>query len=163
MDPGELITRVSVWLALGLYALAELGRLRWRAGLTDRLWMRSLSTLGLALFGVHVIGAFAVFHGWSHADAYASTARATAEFTGWNWGGGLYVNYLFAALWLAETLWWWLRPADYRSRPAAIDAVVRVFFLLMILNGAVVFVSGPQRWLGAGIVIAILAGFGRKD
>ena len=27
---------------------------------------------------------------------------------------------------------------------------MRVFFLFMIVNGAVVFVSGPQRWLGVG-------------
>ena len=33
---------------------------------------------------------------------------------------------------------------------------MRAFFLFMIVNGAVVFVSGPQQWLGVLIVAVLL-------
>ena len=162
MDFGELITRASVWLALILYVIAELGRLRWRRGSGHRSWARTVSSVGLGCYVIHVVGAFSVFHGWSHTDAYEFTARVTAKFTGWKWGGGLYVNYLFSAVWLGEVLWWWLKPENYRTRSTLIDALVRGFFLVMILNGAVVFVSGPQRWIGGILVLALLTGFRKR-
>jgi len=154
MSP-EALTRRYIWLALAAYTAADLGRRGvWPAppGTARRLF-----TLGAALYLGHVAGAFAVFHDWSHGAAYAETARQTAELTGLDWGGGLYVNYAFTLLWVAETVWWWASPHGYKNRPGALDVTVRAIFLFMIVNGAVVFVAGPTRWVGLLITALLLA------
>ena len=50
------------------------------------------------------------------------TARQTAAVYGVAWGGGVYVNYLFVGVWLAELLWWRVDPAAL-SAAAALDAL----------------------------------------
>src|SRR5688572_8202567 len=110
MSPGELLTKLSVWLALVAYTI---GTACWleargrRAGLTAARWAW---TVGCAFFLVHVACAFSYFHHWSHDAAYRETARQTAELTGRHWGGGIYINYVFAAAWVAVVLRTWLSP-----------------------------------------------------
>ena len=157
MNRGELLTRLTVWLALCAYAtgvamllLANrrphwLARARWA-------W-----TLGCAFFLAHVVCAFVFFHGWSHDAAYRETARQTAELTGLRWGGGLFLNYLFALAWLADVLWWWLAPASFARRSPRLTAVWQGFFFFMVFNGTIVFGKGPVRWLGAAICAGLAA------
>ena len=149
-----LLTRVTIWLALGLYAAAQVARRRsmTAGGGVDR-W---LLTLGSGLYVCHVLLAFDVHHDWSHAAAYAATAAQTEALTGWRWGGGIYINYLFSALWVSEAAWWWRGGEHYRHRGHRLEGAVRSVFLFMIVNGAVVFVSGPRRWLGVAIVGVLL-------
>ncbi len=152
---GELLTKLTVWLALGGYALgAALLRLararrRWLA------WARVMWTIGCAFFLAHVACAFAFFHGWSHAAAYRETARQTAGMTGVNWGGGLFLNYLFALAWLADVLWWWLAPENFARRPRALTVAWQGFFFFMVFNGTIVFGKGPVRWFGAAIGVGL--------
>ncbi len=157
MKPGELITRLTVWFALGAYAvgvvllrLAKTNPSRLRDA---RLWW----TLGCAFFIAHVVCAFTFFHGWSHAAAYRDTAQQTAAMTGIHWGGGLYFNYLFAAAWLVDVLWWWIAPDRFARRPKWLTIAWHAFFFFMVLNGAVVFAHGPMRWLGALLCAGPLA------
>ena len=103
------------------------------------------------------MAAFTFHHGWSHQAAYAATAEQTAALIGRAWGGGLYLNYAFTALWIEETVWWWASPHSYGTRSRTATLTVRAVFLFMIVNGAVVFVDGPMRWVGAGIVAVLLA------
>lgn len=163
MSCGELIARITIWLALLLYAVGEIGRIRWRAGcIRGAAMARWLSTIGCALYIVHVVFAFGVFHDWSHADAYRFTAEQSEKLVGWRWGGGLFVNHLFTAVWIAELIACWVKPQRYRNRARWIDISVRVFFAFMIINGAVVFVAGAQRWLGLGIVALLALGLMAK-
>lgn len=148
--PGEWLTRATVWCALSLYTGSEILLAAKRSRLS-----RTFHTLGCLAFLMHVACAFALHHHWSHAAAYADTARQTAQLTGWHWGGGLYINYLFAAVWFAESLWSWMRPAHSLRRHAWISRAVRGFFLFMIFNGAVVFVTGPARWYGLFLCILL--------
>ncbi|MDP6581163.1 MAG: hypothetical protein QF681_10945 [Vicinamibacterales bacterium] len=150
----EQLTRVTIWLALALYAASQLVRRR----TTASTGMSGLSLLaaGWASFLVHVILAFDVHYGWSHTTAYAETAAQTEALVGLRWGGGLYFNYLFGLVWLAELTWWNREQESYLQRAAWIELTVRGFFLFMIANGAVVFVESPQRWLGAVIVGVLL-------
>src|SRR6185295_15058430 len=106
----------------------------------------------LAALG-HSAAAFQVRHGWSQGAALAETARQTAAVTGFDWGGGLYINYLFLALWTADAGWWWLRPATFDRRPKPLDRAVRAFLLFMFVNGAVVFAKGPIRAVGTAAVL----------
>ncbi len=149
-----LLTRVTIWLALALYAASQIARRR--PAVASGHSGRSLLAVGWALFLTHVILAFDVHYDWSHAAAYAETATQTEALTGLRWGGGLYVNYLFGLVWLGEVWWWWRADERYLHRPAWIERAVRGFFLFMIVNGAVVFVEGSTRWLGVGIVGMLL-------
>jgi hypothetical protein len=123
MNGGELFTRASVWLAIAAYAAgaAMLLVARERPRVLRR--ARWVWTIGCACFLAHVAGAFAYFHHWSHAAAYHETARQTAELTGWRWGGGLYLNYLFALGWLIDVLWWWRAPERFALRPRWLTAL----------------------------------------
>ncbi|HWB03986.1 MAG TPA: hypothetical protein VG796_13245 [Verrucomicrobiales bacterium] len=150
--PGEWLTRATVWLALSLYTGSEI--LLVAEHPHDS---RALHTFGCLAFLAHVACAFAFHHHWSHAAAYADTARQTAQLTGWNWGGGLYINYLFAAVWCAESLWSWISASGYFHRPRWITRTVCGFFLFMVFNGAVVFVPGPARWYG--LLLCLLLAF----
>ena len=151
---GELLTRVTIWLALGLYAAAQVARRRRTAATSGAgLW---LLTSGWGLYITHVLLAFDVHYGWSHATAYAETATQTEALTGWRWGGGLYLNYLFSAVWGLEAYRWRWAPESCDTRTHWLELTIRGFFLFMIVNGAVVFVNGLLRWLGMAIVAALL-------
>lgn len=148
----SLATILTIWTALLLYTAGEYGRTRQPV----RPWARPVWLLGAACYLAHVAAAFGTHHGWSHAAAYAYTARQTDALLGFDWGGGLWVNYAFTLLWVGEGLWWQALPGSYARRSPAWTQAVRGAFLFMILNGAVVFVSGPRRLLGIAIVIALI-------
>jgi len=153
MTTGEWLTKGTVWVALTAYALACAGMLLRRERQTSPCWIRRIWTLGCAIFLTHVACAFAFYHGWSHSDAYRETARVTAVMTGMDWGGGLYFNYLFAALWLGDVVWWWIAPVGHRRRPAAVGWMLHAFLYFLVVNGAFVFVAGPMK--GYGFLLCI--------
>ena len=165
MNRGEFLTRLTVWLALCAYAigagmmLLARGRPPWLAR------ARWAWTLGCAFFLAHLVCAFSYFHHWSHAAAVRETARQTGGMTGFHWGGGIFLNYLFAAAWLADVLWWWLASKSFAHRSPRLGIAWQGFFFFMVFNGTVVFGTGPVRWLGAVICagLASLWWWGRDD
>jgi hypothetical protein len=123
---------MTIWtarLAAALWVCAVLWM--WRGRWERARWA---STVGVVLYLAHVWCAFAFHYEWSHAVAYRETARQTKELFGVDWGGGLWLNYLFTAVWVGEVLWW--RP---RVRWWA-----QGFLGFMILNGTVVVWA--MRW-----------------
>lgn len=141
---------VTIWLALVLFAVGETGRSFHRRE-PPPAWAWWAFTLGLVLAVAHTILAFDVVHNWIHDDAVAATAQQTKAMLGVSVGWGVYVNYLFFAVWLADA-WWWRATPDPAGRPAAVTFSLRAFYLLIIFNGAVVFAAGPRRLLGLAIV-----------
>jgi hypothetical protein len=99
---------------------------------------RIASTLALSAYLFHVWCAFEYLYQWSHATAYRETARQTADLFGVRWGGGLYLNYLFTAVWLADCAESWLKPHRWSSRPAWVGTALHVFFAFMWVNATVV-------------------------
>ena len=142
---------VTIWLALLLFAVGETGRTAGRAGPRPPEWAWWTFTLGLVLALVHTVLAFATVHHWVHADAVAATAEQTRAVFRVGVGWGVYVNYFFFAAWLAD-LCWWRTAQDLSRRPAALTRALRAFYLLIIVNGAVVFAGGARRILGLVIV-----------
>jgi hypothetical protein len=138
-------TYVTIWTALVLFALGELGRA------AARPWARAVSAAGLALAIIHTLLAFDVFHAWSHTHAVESTARQTAAVFGVRAGAGVYVNYLFFGVWLLD-LFMWQRASAARMT----TWVIRAFYLLIVVNGAVVFAAGWRRVVGVCVVAAVL-------
>jgi hypothetical protein len=81
-------------------------------------------------------------------------------------GEGLYVSYLFTAVWLADVAWWWLWPESYAGRSAWIGRLTHGFMLFVAFNGTVVYETGAIRYAGlvasAGLlIVAILRYRGR--
>ncbi len=150
---GEALLRGSIWLSLLTWTGAEWLRLSSRARVAGD--ARLLWTAGMLLAMLHVAAAFQFRHGWSQESAFRETARQTEELLGIRFGGGLYVNYAFLAVWLGDVTWWWLRPASFEGRPRSLDAAIRLFLLFMFVNGAIVFANGPVRLLGGAAVLAL--------
>jgi hypothetical protein len=126
-----------------------------RSAAADRL-ARAMWTAGIALALLHVVLAFDLVYGWSHDAAVAATVRQTADRVGWGWRGGIYVNYVFLALWLVDVGWWWLSPASHAKRSLRVERTRLVLFAFMFLNGAVVFASGIGRVFGIAALSLVL-------
>ena len=145
---GEMLTKVTIWLALMGYAAGAAGLVLARTGPQWRRRARLAWTVGCAWFLAHVLCAFAFHYGWSHATAFAETARQTRAVTGAEAGGGVFVSYAFTLLWAADAAWWWLDEAGHARRPRLLTALWHAFFFFIVFNGTVVFEHGPARWLG---------------
>lgn len=151
----SLEVSVSLWLvrlALFCYAAAFAIRLIGSSNSVARI----LWTTGFCFLVLHVLAVFAVYHHWSHDEALAHTARRTAELTGWNWGGGLYFNYAFLALWAGDLLWWWGRPESYHRRSAWIEGMIQGYLAFIAVNATIIFGQGAVRWGGIGILILLV-------
>lgn len=158
---GSLAVDATAWLALLLYPAVHVGA-PGKEPTSPFTWPRRLFTLGAAIFAVHVALAFVVHYDVSHQVALNEVARQTEALTGVATGFGLYLNYLFAALWVAEAGWWSVAPTSYASRPTTLTAAIHGFFLFMIVNGAIVFVPWPRRALGCAILLICLLAIGRR-
>src|SRR6185503_2577121 len=112
------VVRATMLMSTVAWAWAEVLKIRrpHQVEPARRLW-----TAALALALIHAGLAFDVAYQWSHQAAFLDTARRTAAVTGIVWGGGIFVNYLFLALWLADAVWWWVAPAAYLRRPATLE------------------------------------------
>jgi hypothetical protein len=149
MINGEILTRVTIWIAIvgygaGAFTFAlSRNRHKWDSA-TRLVW----TTACVALL-THVVCAFHFYHSWSHRAAYLDTARQTDEMIGLNWGGGLYVNYVVLMGWVVDVIWWWLGGLNsYRRRPRPLVFAWHGFLIFIIFNATVVFATGFVRWAG---------------
>jgi hypothetical protein len=141
---NDLLTLWTIRLSCALYVAALLG-FAWR-------WTW---TTGLAAYLLHVAAAFSLHHHWSHDAALRDTARQTNAMFGVDSGFGLYFNYAFTAIWLADVAWMWLRPDSYRKRASWLAVSIHAFMAFMFFNATVVFASGWTRWLGLAATVLI--------
>ena len=162
MNPGEFLTRWSAVLALSLYVLGLALRANANGTRSKLTWARTAWTVGCLLFLFHVACAFQFYHHWSHTAAYAATAERTAELVGLAWGGGLYANYAFTLLWVADAIWWWCGLERYETRSRVVNWAVHVFLGFMAFNGTVVFGTWTIRWLGVGACVLLAAMWGLR-
>ena len=154
MSRGEFITRITIWLALAAYAIGASIYLLSRGRQNWDLVARAAWTVGCISIIAHAGAAYHFYHNWSHAAAYRETARQTAEVTGLDWGGGLFINYALVIGWVIDVVLWRLRGLDaYRNRPRWLAAAWQGFLLFIIFNATVVFKTGPLRWIGLGLCL----------
>ncbi|MEM0967798.1 MAG: hypothetical protein AAGJ31_00480 [Verrucomicrobiota bacterium] len=142
--------RTGLLLYVVILALVAAGQGRRREGTLGILW----GAAGL-FFLAHVLIALASVHDWSHEDAVAHTARRTEELVGWRFGGGVYFNYLFVALWIGESLLWRFAPGWRRSRPVWLSLLLHGYLFFIVVNGALIFESGPTRTAGLLLMVAV--------
>lgn len=156
MDVGEFITRLTIWISVAAYTIGTvLFASRGPRSTVDSL-VRYAWTIACGALAAHYISAFHFFHHWSHSAAYLETARQTEEVFKINWGGGLFINYAFLTIWIADVGFWWLRGLDsYRRRPLALVMTWHGVLLFIIFNATVVFKTGWIRWLGLLICLTV--------
>jgi len=142
----------TIWFSVLLFVLGEGGK---REGRPCR-WAWHLWAFGAVLCAVHMLLAMGIRHGWSHQSAIESTAAQTQAVYGLNWGGGVYVNYAFLAVWIAELIWWRASPAAFFSRPSFATWSLRTFYLIVLFNAAVVFASGFRALAGLLLIASLL-------
>lgn len=149
----SLVVRVTMWLATVAWATGEIGMRRSRAaeGGARLAW-----TIGAGLALVHAGLAFHSVHGWSHSAAALETMQQAEERFGVGWSGGIYVNYVFLAIWACDTCWWWLAARSRAARPFGLEVARFAFFVFMFVNGAVLFASGLGLIVGVACVGAVL-------
>jgi hypothetical protein len=150
MTYGPLLTYAAIHGAWLLYLSALVFWLRARAQAARRAWIA-----GCLFYLGHVAAAFEFKHDWSHQSVYLATARQTSELFGINWGGGIYFNYLFTAVWVLDATWLWLRPDAYRRRPNWMSYAIHGYMAFLFFNATVVFGSGWARWSGIAATAAL--------
>ncbi len=142
-DPGDFLIRNTIRLSLVYWAIA------WVLLLERSRSFRWFWTLAWAAYIVHVVMAFHYFHHWSHTSA-VNHVQATSGF-----GPGIFVSYLFTALWTADVVWQWGAAESYYRGPKWLSVAWHAFMVFIIFNGAVVYESGPTRWISAIILTAL--------
>ena len=147
----------TIWLALAGFVVGEAGKTRHRRTGVEPRWAWPVSLAGLVACVVHILVAMADRHGWSHQAAVLDTARQTAEVFGVAWGGGVYVNYLFLAMWLADLIRWRTDPRRHLQQPQWARWALRTFYLVIVFNAAVVFAAPDRRLAGLVVTAALLA------
>jgi len=123
---------------------------------------RAAWTIGCLLYLVHVLAAFHFAHDWQHSAAYEHTARQTQSLTGVDWGGGVWLNHLFTAVWLGDVAFWWLAPQRYVNRPRWLTLAVQGWLGFIAFNATVVFGQGWVRWLSAAAWLGVAVLLGRR-
>lgn len=153
MYEKHVLTLMTVRIALFLYAIVVGLLLAGYRGRRWRILVRPMWTMACIAFICHVMAAFHFSHHWSHQDAIRSTAEQTQQLIGWAFGEGLYFSYVFMLLWIADALYWWLKPERYESRSVWLEYGIHGYLFFIAFNGAVIFESGVTR---VGGVLAIL-------
>jgi hypothetical protein len=156
MSSGEFLTRGTIWISIAAYVIGcVLFATARRQSDGDR-WTRLAWTTGCVALLAHFTSAFEFYHSWSHQSAYIDTARQTAEVFAVNWGGGLFINYAVAILWIADVAWWWYAGLSaYRRRSWLITLLWHGFLLFIIFNATVVFKDGLTRWIGLLVCLTL--------
>jgi hypothetical protein len=151
---------LTIWIGLTLFVAGEAGRCSASTVRPAPSWAWWAFVIGLLLTTVHTLLAFDLVHNWVHGDAVRSTAMQTEAVFGVAVGWGVYVNYAFLAVWLADALWWRANPGGHRLRE--VTWTLRAFYLVMLVNGAIVFAAGARRLLGIVLVGALCVCWARR-
>jgi hypothetical protein len=157
MRSGEFLTRSTVWISIVAYTIGCVVFATARRQADSDRWVRLAWTTGCAALVLHFICAFNFYHGWSHESAYMETARQTAAIYALNWGGGLFINYAVAALWITDIAWWWFAGvSSYRRRPWMLTLIWHSFLIFIFFNATVVFKDGLARWVGLLVCLSLV-------
>lgn len=155
MEWGEIFTRGLAQFAVACYLVRVVLDLWDSRSLHIARWSRWAWTLGCLALWLHIAGAFHFIHDWSQAEAVRQTAEQTRELTGWAWGGGVYINYAFAAFWLFDVVRWWQVGLEPDSTSPSRFWAIHAGFAFMMFNATVIF--GPGYWRSLAIAFAFAA------
>jgi hypothetical protein len=138
---------VVAWSLFGAFAVWG----QYSRGRFPHVWAnygRLFYTWAALLCVLHVTVAFHVGHAWSHTKAYEHVETISG------FGPGIYVNYGFAAVWLADVVWAWVALDHYLNRSRWLSWSLLVFMAFIVFNAAVVFGTGNRR-IVSGVLFLI--------
>ena len=151
MDMPLILTTNTIRVALLCYVLSNVLWLACRDQRRVERWARWCWTLGCVLFLAHMLCGFA-YHEWSHAKVYAYTAQETRRLIGWEFGAGVYFNYLFAVVWSGDVVrQWWFADTKWASW---CGVAAQTYMAFIAINGTVIFKTG---WIRGLAVVALAA------
>lgn len=143
---GELLLRLTIRVAVACYVCRIVLQIdgRFRSSSTAQCvsW-----AVGCLFYLLHVAIAFAFVHDWSHTSALEHTASETARMTGLRRGEGLWINYLFSAVWIADVARICIARVRGQSTNVRVDYLAACFFAFIFFNATVVFGPAFYRWL----------------
>lgn len=147
---------LSLWaIRLALLAMFAAFALQLRGVSEVSNLVRSVWLCGAICAFLHSVGSLFTFHAGSHQEAFESTAKQTEELLGVAFGIGLYVNYVFVAVWFGDAALRWIRRDFYRSLPVWYRAVVYGFLGFIAVNGTIVFKAGWIRLVALAAIAAL--------
>ncbi|MFO0864833.1 MAG: hypothetical protein U0744_09315 [Gemmataceae bacterium] len=148
-----MTVRGTALFAVLFFALGWPGRPNALDPLRNRLYWLG----GWAVCVGHVLIAYDLAHGWSHDRAVEATAKQTADLVGFSFGGGVWINYGFLALWGADAAWRILLPSPYWMRSTALHWTILSSLAFIVFNATIVFGGWPGRIVGIIAMLAIAA------
>ena len=158
MDQEFLLELCMIWtirLAVAAYLFRIsmiLGRKSSKVSATERwIW-----TVGAAFSVAHLVFAFSHVHGWSHEHAVQHTAEATERMIGIKNGQGVWVNYVFTIVWLADCLRLWRLSGQESHGSRWLDRVIHGFLAFVVLNATVVFGPPVYRYLALPCAVGLI-------
>jgi hypothetical protein len=149
MNPRHAAIAETAFATFVLWWLAAVIAASGRGSVLGAREARIAYTWGCAMCLLHVAVAFHLAHAWSHAAAVEHVERASG------FGAGLYVNYAFAGVWVADVVWAWVAFESYASRPRWLNWSVHGFLAFIMFNAAVVFNTGFTRAICALFFVAL--------
>lgn len=161
-ETQELLTIWTVRLAVACYVARYVVAVGVAVGDQQARIGRRFWTIGCLFYLAHVVCAFAFVHDWSHQQAYRHTAEQTWDVMGWDWGGGLYFNYLFTILWVTDVARWWIRDEERGTFSPQASRAIDLFLAFIVVNATVVFGPPFWKWVGAAVVLCMLLLFLRR-
>ena len=153
---GHLLTTWTIRISLLCYATVLAAQLKGQQSDKSRDLRRWIWTAGCLFFLAHVVCAFHFHHDWSHSKAVQHIADVTEDKLGWAFGGGVYFNYLFGLLWVADAGWMWVSFPSYENRSRGARVGFHVYMMFIAINGTIFFESGPIRWVGTAVCGVLL-------
>lgn len=152
---GEFLLVATIRLAVGCYFARLLcagchviGRVPTRSEVF--VW-----AIGCFAYVIHVVCAFEFAHGWSHVVALDYIAIETERVTGIRRGEGLWVNYLFTLIWIADVVRSIVAAGQNQPTNRRVDIAVQGFMAFIVFNATVVFGPAIYRWLLIPIGVAM--------
>lgn len=140
-------TRNTVRVSLVFYVLAEGAALAGWVPALVRLWW----TLGWLGYVIHLWVAFQIYHHGSHAEAVEHVREAAGI------GSGIFVSHFFTLVWTLDVAARWLTPGWRAQWPTWALGLLHGFMAFIVFCATVVYETGPIRWAGVGMFVALAA------
>lgn len=155
MASGDLVISWSIRLSILFYLLSLfLQVVSYQKGRSLK-YASLASLIGFAFSLLHFWSAFEYHHHWSHQAAFDETAKRTADLFGFHFGYGIYFNYFFLAAWGTDLILRCFSSSNSPSQRVLLWSL-QGYLLFIVINGAIVFASGPVQWL-TGLALISLA------
>lgn len=148
---GFWLIRLTIWLAVTAWLLRVFVEASGRSFVVRDRLIRWTWLIGALACVAHVVVAMGFGHCWSLANAMNHTAQVTRQVIGVELPWSVFVNFAFAAFWLVDAV------REFRSRAVrSLGAIRHGTWLVMMLNGTVVFGSKYWTWIAVPCAVALV-------